>query len=86
MFYVEIAYFEEEGIVLGCMSSETTVSELCVKMGISTENYIVGVDGLAVPLEHRITASCRIELYPPLQINPMERRKRIVEIKRKRKK
>lgn len=84
MFYVEIAYFQNEGKVFGFMSSERKVSDICKEMGIDTGNMVIGVDGEEVPSDHVIKSSCRIELYPPLQIDPKERRERIVETKRKR--
>lgn len=86
LFYVEIAYTDgEEGYVLGCKTPSVSLEALCESMGINIIGHTLGIGGERVDSDTKISKSCRVEIYPPLRINPIERRKRLVQAKRKNK-
>ena len=84
-YYIEIAYCDaDRGYVCGIkIPPEKTVLAILQMCQIEAADCAVGINGQAVSLDTVVTEDCRIELYPPLQIDPIEKRKRLVAVRRK---
>lgn len=85
--YVEIAYLVEEGIILGVRCApQTTVAQLLDECGIPHQGFDVGIHQKLVSLSDTVKDGDRIELYPPLQVDPKQKRRRLVEHRKQYKK
>lgn len=82
-YYVEIAYTEDgKGILLCQQFTSQSIASILAYLEIE-HTGAVGVDGKMVSVSYQIHQSCRIELYPALKVDPIEKRKRLVEHRRK---
>ena len=84
--YIEVAYFKEgAGHLLGVKVPAGMSVEGILKHCDIDNAHGVGVWGKMVELNHVPKDQDRIEIYPPLQIDPREKRRRLVESKRRKK-
>lgn len=82
-YYVEVAYTENnQGLLCGWKFEKQSIRSILAFLNIPLKNS-VGVDGKIVDLEYVIDKNCRIAVYPDLRIDPIEKRKRLVENKRR---
>lgn len=81
--YVEVAYYSEEGVVLGLQVEESTVKEVLDYISVAYVDCKVGVNGKEVDLNHQLSSGDRIEIYPPLKVDPKVKRRRLVANRKK---
>jgi putative ubiquitin-RnfH superfamily antitoxin RatB of RatAB toxin-antitoxin module len=78
--YVEVAYSSGvEGKVCGLHVGPATVEEVLLLCQIPYQGYDIGINGTLVSLDTPIKDADRIELYPPLRVDPKTKRIRLVE-------
>lgn len=85
MYYVEIAYCDQDkGFVFGYKTKAQSIQSLYQELNLTISNITVGINGEIVDWDYWIDKKCRIEFYPELRVDPIEKRKRLVAAKRKR--
>ena len=83
MQYIEVALFDKEARVFTVAFEAPVLQDILDMVDISP-NHTVGVNGELQSKDYRLTSGDRVEIYPPLQIDPKEKRRRLVERKRNR--
>lgn len=82
--YIEIAYCDkDEGYIFGLRTEAKSIGEILQMCKIERNDCVIGIKGELVDEDTVIDQDCRIELFPPLRIDPIEKRKRLVETRRK---
>ena len=77
--YVEVAYFQDEGKVLGLRVLNESVEKILCKLGIDYTNCQIGINGSVVDMDYMVKTGDRIEVYPVLRVDPKVKRRRLVE-------
>lgn len=83
MVNVEVVYITAEQRITQVklsLADDSTVADALDQAGMyarhpETKNFAVGIFGRQVPLERALRAGDRIEIYRPLKLEPMERRR-----------
>ncbi len=85
--YVEVVYLGEEGTVFGVQCSpKITVQQLLDDCGVSYQGLEIGIHQRLVSLSDTVKDGDRVELYSPLQVDPKQKRRRLVEHRKRYKK
>lgn len=83
MQYIEVALCDKEARVF-TVAFEAPILQDVLDMVNIPHSHMVGVNGELQSKDYRLTSGDRVEIYPPLQIDPKEKRRRLVERKRNR--
>lgn len=83
MQYIEVALFDQEARVFTVAFQAPILQDILDMVDIP-HSHMVGVNGAIQPKDYRLTTGDRVEVYPPLQIDPKEKRRRLVERRRNR--
>ena len=78
--YVEVAWYDGiTGCICGLKIGKITVSEALKLLELEYTDSGVGVNGQLVACDHVLSEGDRIEVYPPLLVDPKEKRRRLLE-------
>ena len=84
--YVEVSYFDGEGVIFGIRCQPISVRQLLEMCGIDYTNSTIGKQQKVVGLDYIVADGDQIALYPPLRVDPKQKRRRLVESKKQHRK
>ncbi|MCP8352073.1 RnfH family protein [Candidatus Synchoanobacter obligatus] len=78
--YVEVAWYDgHTGCICGLQVGLVTVAEALRILELEFIESYVGVNGKLVAGDYLLNEGDRIALYPPLLVDPKEKRRRLLE-------